>query len=477
MNNNICHTCLSKDRRLIPMGRIRDLLKEMYILEKVDENSSICWECHHIMLKFYKFKLQVHRAKESINLMGQRTQCLSNLSTSSKNYYDYQFTFHTNSLTHELDIKPDIKSEDETDFSENLSYHDETRVNTVQLSNEEKPYINEGTIEVFVDLYKAKNQPLNNENDDDVVDNSDSNFNNPEVTVSVQSPNTTANSDKYVPEIKIKSKRKVKKEIDKNIKDSNKKLKDTKSKRKKTEKESELDEEELKRKFTRVMYSEEEMQKHREEKRNHPNFKKIPFKCDSCVLGFTRKENLDIHMEKKHNQSFSYICDVCLTRFSHKRPLARHISTHFERYRCSLCSYETREMWSALNHCRAKHKTDEQGRLHCPHCDTEASTQEDLSEHIKTQHVLYCNECGEKFKGKNTLRTHKSRIHGAKRDFACEICHKTFKTKSRLESHLVTHNAAAAKKLAFCATCNVQYKNIYVYRNHLRTSANHSERA
>lgn len=160
---------------------------------------------------------------------------------------------------------------------------------------------------MFVDLYKAKNQPLNNENDDDVVDNSDSNFNNPEVTVSVQSPNTTANSDKYVPEIKIKTRRKVKKERDKNIKDSNKKLKDTKSKRKKTEKESELDEEELKRKFTRVMYSEEEMQKHREEKRNHPNFKKIPFKCDSCVLGFTRKENLDIHMEKKHNQVGKHI--------------------------------------------------------------------------------------------------------------------------------------------------------------------------
>ncbi|KAL0803297.1 hypothetical protein ABMA28_017208 [Loxostege sticticalis] len=78
---------------------------------------------------------------------------------------------------------------------------------------------------------------------------------------------------------------------------------------------------------------------------------------------------------------------------------------------------------------------------------------------------------------KSDTRVCYAEIHVAKRDFACDICHKTFKTKSRLESHLVTHNAAAAKKLAFCATCNVQYKNIYVYRNHLRTSANHSERA
>lgn len=63
---------------------------------------------------------------------------------------------------------------------------------------------------------------------------------------------------------------------------------------------------ELEEKFTKVEFSEEEIIKHRENKRNHYNFKKIPFKCDSCVLGFTKKETFDKHMEKKHDEVLYY---------------------------------------------------------------------------------------------------------------------------------------------------------------------------
>jgi hypothetical protein len=60
--------------------------------------------------------------------------------------------------------------------------------------------------------------------------------------------------------------------------------------------------EEVKDKFVMKVFTVEEMLRNREEKRNQPNFKKIPFKCDSCVLGFTRKENRDVHIKKKHNK-------------------------------------------------------------------------------------------------------------------------------------------------------------------------------
>lgn len=71
-------------------------------------------------------------------------------------------------------------------------------------------------------------------------------------------------------------------------------------KKSKSQRRNDIDE--VEKKFTKVVFTEEEMIRNREEKRNQPNFKKIPFKCDSCVLGFTRQDTYDLHMEKKHHE-------------------------------------------------------------------------------------------------------------------------------------------------------------------------------
>lgn len=61
-------------------------------------------------------------------------------------------------------------------------------------------------------------------------------------------------------------------------------------------------EDEVNEKFFTIAFTHEDMVRNREEKRNRPNFKKVPFKCDSCVLGFTRKDKLELHMAKKHEE-------------------------------------------------------------------------------------------------------------------------------------------------------------------------------
>lgn len=58
----------------------------------------------------------------------------------------------------------------------------------------------------------------------------------------------------------------------------------------------------LKEKFDKIMFTEDEMLKCREEKRNQANFKKIPFKCSSCVTGFFKIEKYDLHLKKIHNE-------------------------------------------------------------------------------------------------------------------------------------------------------------------------------
>ncbi|KPJ05348.1 Zinc finger protein 26 [Papilio xuthus] len=169
-----------------------------------------------------------------------------------------------------------------------------------------------------------------------------------------------------------------------------------------------------------IVFTEEEMLENREEKRNQPNYKKISYKCESCVLGFTRKDTFDQHMKKRHDKLL-------------------------------------------ILECFTLDPTDGA---------TIAVSPDELSEHMQSQHLVQCNQCGDKFKGKHTLRTHKIRIHGVQRNYICDICKKSFKTKSRLESHIVTHNATLASKLAFCATCNsvggsgvkqLTYKHVLCY--------------
>ncbi|XP_073966729.1 uncharacterized protein [Choristoneura fumiferana] len=254
------------------------------------------------------------------------------------------------------------------------------------------------------------------------------------------------------------------------------KIKSKKKTKVKTKVDYASDLDDVKDKFVEVEFTEEEMLKSREEKRSHPNFKKLPYHCGTCVLGFTRKENYDLHLVKKHEKSVgTHICPVCQVRFASLTSLTKHVKKHYHCYHCKLCTYETTELWSALSHCRTKHSADSEDCIHCPQCSYVAKTREEMAEHRKT-HTLVCNECGEKFKGQNTLKTHIRRIHGTVREHLCPACPKAFRSRGRLEAHMAGHGAGVAARLAYCARCQVQYKNIYVYRNHLSTSANHSEK-
>lgn len=58
----------------------------------------------------------------------------------------------------------------------------------------------------------------------------------------------------------------------------------------------------IKDKIVKITLSEHEMLNSRELKRNQPNFKKLPFKCDTCVLGFMREDTCQMHWNQKHHE-------------------------------------------------------------------------------------------------------------------------------------------------------------------------------
>ncbi|XP_013178862.1 PREDICTED: zinc finger protein 564-like [Papilio xuthus] len=243
-----------------------------------------------------------------------------------------------------------------------------------------------------------------------------------------------------------------------------------------------------------IVFTEEEMLENREEKRNQPNYKKISYKCESCVLGFTRKDTFDQHMKKRHDKNIGkIICKICQSRYNSIKSLEKHRKKHYVVYKCKLCYYKTLEMWSMSNHCRLKHSNDVQGRIHCQQCSVIVGSPDELSEHMQSQHLVQCNQCGDKFKGKHTLRTHKiyecmeckkkfaSKVywrkhcefyHQRKSQYKCETCNKLFISDWRLKNHRQTQHGLTRSRNHSCNICGKKFFTQSTLRGHQLT---HSE--
>ncbi|KAF9418159.1 hypothetical protein HW555_004969 [Spodoptera exigua] len=410
---HICSACLSTGRHLISLHNISDILEEISLLELKNSLHKVCWECWCIIKKFYKFKKKVRIAQNTLLQSKKKTKFKSLSTLTVTTNLNYNFEY---------------------------IYNDDFLINNLQEQSSIKKEVHHQTDR---NSHKTLGIDENIQNTKKSIENTHTDeFETKDNIASIKHfyeshlEPIVANDIDYKEEVLIE-----------NI-------------------------------YVETLDLKPDTKTLRESKRNHHNFKKIPFKCEMCVLGFTREENYNLHMQKKHAESIgAYQCDVCKIRFSTKLAANKHKRKHYVCYRCRCCRYKAHELWSALNHCRTKHLSDEPDKIHCSQCEVIVKTPQELEDHIQDVHSLHCNECGVKFKASSTLRRHMARIHSVIRDFICDICSKTFKTKTRLESHMVKHNASIAKKLAYCHTCDVQYKNIYVYRNHLKSSANHTERA
>ncbi|XP_045456197.1 zinc finger protein 665-like [Melitaea cinxia] len=383
-----------------------------YELKQCDTDAGICWECKALITKFTKFKMQVLKAQKLIRT-NLKNNALSNLKSYTKCGYDNIYD-HDNRKVDSITVKEEISYTESSD-TENFNGDESVTVNSHNELQDIKNETNEAN-EISREITKKLERHLK--------------LNHKET--------------KEKPIVKVSN-------VNKNV--------------------------DIRDKIVKITLSDHEMLNSRELKRNQPNFKKLPFKCDTCVLGFMREDTCQMHWNQKHHEAIGRIkCDICSVRFTKQSLLSSHRERHYTIYKCVLCKYESTFYKAAVNHCQLKHDKDRQGLIHCGQCSVTVGTGDELTRHIDEYHMLDCNLCGQKFKKKNILRSHIIRIHSSNRAYICDVCSKTFKTKSRLETHITSHNKAIAKKMAYCSKCKVQYKNIHVYRNHLKNSTNHSER-
>ncbi len=184
-----------------------------------------------------------------------------------------------------------------------------------------------------------------------------------------------------------------------------------------------------------------------------PEFNRTPSNvviCSRCnsKVGNTVEEQSD-HIEKSHNNPFSFKCLLC---------------DHGEYEITSECT-----MTSIHQHIRRNHLKDDQ-YYQCEKCKSTFWIKVKYERHMKKCTGHYddsgvCNQCGKYVKTmSNHVKTHQAR------SYHCLKCPLVFKTRSRLTIHTkIVHAEDPEKMQTICGECGKICKNLYALGAHRRS--------
>ena len=161
----------------------------------------------------------------------------------------------------------------------------------------------------------------------------------------------------------------------------------------------------------------------------------VKFDCDQCSVTFTRKDNLERHLEEIHSL-------VCLDGF-----------------RCDLCNRFFARGDNYMRHKQSSLDSDGSLKNKCSDCDDSFCSAKLLRDHSKTHgSELCCEKCSEKFTKKSSLNSHML----TRNDSQCDECEKTLCNKVSLQRH--KFNAHNCLK---CDQCDLVLKKAYMMNHKL----------
>ncbi|KAI8055349.1 hypothetical protein BDF22DRAFT_741939 [Syncephalis plumigaleata] len=229
-----------------------------------------------------------------------------------------------------------------------------------------------------------------------------------------------------------------------------------------------------------------------------------PFACEypGCGKRFLRESHLNAHY-RTHNPDHerAFVCDVnaCQKRFATSTRLERHRLIHLRPFKCHiegcyeafnsetrlhfhLCRHDNRMPYACPeSDCNASFRTPYDLKRHfllhtnsrvymCgrPGCQESFNRLSLLQRHIREDHVISCDICGEIFKKPEYLKEHHLIHSGEPRVRTCPYpsCNKQYISRSGLNTHIrVNHQQ---KESYGCDLCGQQFGYKHVLQKHVR---------
>ncbi|XP_063630787.1 zinc finger protein 761-like [Cydia splendana] len=221
-----------------------------------------------------------------------------------------------------------------------------------------------------------------------------------------------------------------------------------------------------------VDLNEEEMWEERRKDAAKERYLKLPYKCESCIHGFSVQPHLEGHMERKHTEtSGSVPCAICKV-FTPVALLEKHIKRHYRRVDCGVCGARYNTQNAAEAHYGKMHETSP---IHkCEECGHTSNSLRNLRRHRqKHEGKVSCEHCGKQFVSNMGLKDHVQNFHKpSNRTHTCPKCSKVFRASGSFLAHLRTAHGADGG--AYCRPCDAHFSTKRSLKIHLKTHSKHT---
>ncbi|CAH4033327.1 unnamed protein product [Pieris brassicae] len=169
--------------------------------------------------------------------------------------------------------------------------------------------------------------------------------------------------------------------------------------------------------------------------------------CSKCGKSICIK-SMATHMQNHAESSHEFECVPCGKKFKshatydhHLKYTKAHATTDIFKYKCDHCGKGYRSKVEVTDHIHYTHMGKTQHA--CPLCNKPVPTKKSIVQHMRKWHnsnktdpakTEMCQICGQMFGCKKILGEHIMR-HTGERPLSCEICGNTFRQKASLYTH------------------------------------------